>query len=290
MFRSAALALLVSASVVFGSPAFNRTTPGRGCATTISDEEFAAKEAHFLAHQVAKPASLVETAAAATISVYWHVVTRSTALSGGNIPDSQIAAQIDVLNEDYEPSGITFVLANTTRTTNSQWFTSAGPGNSLQTAMKRALRQGTAADLNVYSVGFQSSSTSGLLGYATFPSDYSRNPTDDGVVILYSSIPGGTAAPYNLGRTLTHEAGHWFGLYHTFQGGCSGSGDSVADTPAESEPAYGCPVGRDTCPSAGVDPIRNYMDYTDDDCMTNFTPGQADRMAAQLRTYRGVSI
>ncbi len=66
--------------------------------------------------------------------------------------------------------------------------------------MKSQLRKGTAADLNVYSVGFNSGAAAGLLGYATFPSDYSGNPTDDGVVILYSSVPGGTAAPYNLGR------------------------------------------------------------------------------------------
>ena len=112
--------------------------------------------------------------------------------------DSQITAQIDVLNEDFEPSGITFVLANTTRTTNSQWFNGATLGNSLQTAMKRALRQGDAAALNVYSVGFPVGS--GLLGYATFPDEYSSDPTDDGVVILYSTVPGGTAAPYNLGR------------------------------------------------------------------------------------------
>ncbi|KAF9475918.1 zincin [Pholiota conissans] len=202
--------------------------------------------------------------------------------------DSQIANQISVMNTGYANSGITWKLAGTTRTTNADWFNNVGPDVSQQTAMKKALRTGTAKDLNVYTVGFTSGDGAGLLGYSTFPSSYSGNPTDDGCVILFSSLPGGTAAPYNLGQTLTHEAGHWVGLYHTFQGGCSGSGDQVSDTPAESSAAFGCPTGRDTCSATGVDPIHNFMDYTDDSCMNQFTAGQVTRLRSQISTYRGL--
>lgn len=224
-----------------------------------------------------------------TIPVYFHIIKSST--GAGTVTSTQINNQIAVLNAAY--SGTTggantpfrFQLVSTDMTTNDSWFT-AGPGTVAESQMKNALRRGAKGDLNFYT----SNPGGGLLGWATFPSNYVGNPKNDGVVCLFSSLPGGTAAPYNLGDTGTHEVGHWLGLYHTFQGGCSASttngGDLVADTPAEKSSAFGCPTGRDTCVSIGVDPITNFMDYSDDSCMFKFTQGQSDRMDAQWVAYR----
>jgi hypothetical protein len=195
-----------------------------------------------------------------------------------------IADQIAVLNAAYADWGWQFQLLGTDRTTNAAWFANCYGNTTDITAMKTALRQGNAENLNLYSCN----PSGGILGYATFPANYGTAAKLDGVVLLYSSLPGGSAAPYNLGATATHEVGHWMGLYHTFQGGCQG-GDSVSDTPAEKSPAYGCPVSRDTCVGSrypGADPTTNFMDYTDDACMNQFSTGQSVRMNQQFETYR----
>ncbi|KAF9009993.1 hypothetical protein BDQ17DRAFT_1421285 [Cyathus striatus] len=197
------------------------------------------------------------------LNVYFHVVAANETVEGGWIPDRAIDAQMTVLNEDFASTGVQWVLAGVDRTVNASLFNYVASFNEYEGEMKYKLRRGNMSDLNIYTVGFASPLSKGLLGYSTFPSSYASDPTNDGIVVLHSSF---------------------------LVGGCSGVGDLVDDTPAESNPASGCPVGRDTCPSPGVDPIINFMDYSYDSCMYEFTPGQADRMKDQLRTYRDVQI
>lgn len=236
--------------------------------------------------QPVRTEDLLRAPGSVTVPVVFHVITSS---SGEGLPTPQmITSQIDVLNEAYSgltggaPTPFVFQLVGVTQTANDAWFTAA-PGSKAEKQMKRALRVGGPETLNIYT----SNPGGGLLGWATFPSSYSSKPADDGVVILYASLPGGTAAPYNLGDTATHEVGHWMGLYHTFQGGCTKRNDYVDDTPAEKSPAFGCPQDRDSCPRLpGLDPIENFMDYTDDACMYGFTSGQSSRMDSHHLSYR----
>jgi hypothetical protein len=223
-----------------------------------------------------------ELTASHVIPVYVHRIYNTGAPSE-SATTSQISQQISVLNAAYAGTSFSFSLASTDSTTNSSWYTCTG--GACETQMKNALRQGGSNALNLY----LNNMGGGLLGWATFPWSYASNPKMDGVVVLFSSVPGGSAAPYNLGDTATHEVGHWMGAYHTFQGGCTKTNDGVSDTPAEKSPAFGCPVGRNSCPGSrypGNDPIFNFMDYTDDSCMNEFTAGQSTRMNSMWATYR----
>jgi hypothetical protein len=230
-----------------------------------------------------------------TIRVYFHVIQQNgtAGVSGtGYVESADLDTQIAVLNVAYAGGGpggtgadtpFRFIQVGVNYIVNSSWY-NAGPGTSAETQMKNALHQGTAVDLNFYTNG-----GGGYLGWATFPWSYASSPLKDGVVCLYTSLPGNenNNDPYDLGDTATHEVGHWLGLYHTFQGGCNGQGDYVSDTPAERSAAFGCPAGRDTCRNKnGLDPIYNFMDYTDDACMYQFTAGQSGRTDSMWVSYR----
>ena len=233
-----------------------------------------------------EPTDPTRPAGSVTIDTVFHVICDDN--GNGCNSDVQVNQQMAVINDSFsgrtggDDTPFRFNLTKITRTNNSAWHT-AGQGSSAEQQMKASLREGGPETLNIYSFAVGG----GLLGWATFPTSYASNPSYDGVVVLNESLPGGSAAPYNEGDTGTHEVGHWVGLFHTFQGGCKRGGDQVADTPAERSPAYGCPVNRDTCArDAGVDPIFNFMDYTDDSCMFEFTPGQSARADALSVTYR----
>jgi len=224
------------------------------------------------------------------IPVVVNVLYRTTA---ENISATQIQSQIDVLNKDFNalnsdynsvPAlfsgvkanvGITFVLDQVIRksTTKTSWGTTD--------AMKKTSKGGlaptsptTKLNLWVCTIG------GGILGYAQFPGGSS---TTDGVAIdsKYFGLSGSANAPYNLGRTATHEVGHWMNLRHIWGDANCGS-DLVSDTPTHNDANYGVPVypHYSTCSGTPVEMTMNYMDYTDDNAMYMFSTGQKSRMSA----------
>jgi hypothetical protein len=238
--------------------------------------------ASFIQARAARGIRVTRAAGSVTVPVYFHVINNGSTVAQGNIPQSQIDSQIAVLNWAYAGTPFKFAVTAVDRTTNADWYVMS-PGSAAEKQAKTALHKGGAESLNFYTAN----PGGGLLGWATFPSSYASQPKMDGVVILYSSLPGGSSAPYDEGDTGTHEIGHWFGLYHTFQGSCTATNDSVDDTPAERSAAYGCPVNRDSCPlKSGNDPTSNFMDYVDDSCMFEFSAGQITRMDQMHQQYR----
>ena len=224
------------------------------------------------------------------IPVVVNVLYRTAAQ---NISAAQIQSQIDILNDDFNalnsdynsvPSifsnvkanvGITFVLDQVIRksTTKKSW----GTADAMKKTNKGGIAPtspGTKLNLWVCIIG------NGILGYAQFPGGSS---TTDGVVIdtNYFGLAGAASAPYNLGRTATHEVGHWMNLRHIWGDATCGS-DLVSDTPSHNTANYGVPVypHYSTCTGTPVEMTMNYMDYTDDNAMYMFTLGQKSRMSA----------
>ena len=212
-----------------------------------------------------------------------------------NISDAQIQSQIDVLNADFRrtnsdadntwsqaiDTNIEFCLASVDPDGNPTNGIRRKPTNKPSFSANDGMKSGgqglapwdPSSYLNIWVCNL----SSGLLGYAQFPGGPSAT---DGVVIDYAYFGtiGTATAPFDLGRTATHEVGHWLNLRHIWgDGGCSVD-DFVSDTPASDGPNYGCALGHVSCGS--VDMVQNYMDYSDDACMNLFTGGQSLRMDA----------
>ncbi|KAF9003565.1 metalloprotease [Cyathus striatus] len=255
--------------------------PFHRCGTFITQQHILAAEHQFQIDKALPTTPNREDCHYGPVNVYFHIVAANHTVEGGWLSDTAINDQMSVLNEDFNSTGLQWTLAGVDRTINETWFRHVYPDTELEYEMKTQLRIGDVFDLNIFTVGFVGT---GLLGVATFPAEYIDFPTLDGIVLRDSSFPGGTANHYNLGKTAVHEAGHWVGLYHTFQGGCYGVGDMVDDTPAEFNNTHIC------VSQPGLDPIHNYMDYSYDSCVYELTPGQTARMRDQLRTYRNIWI
>ncbi|WP_416905168.1 M43 family zinc metalloprotease [Micromonospora echinospora] len=293
---SGGVAGAVPAAPVTASPGVEACEPGteqhsaarvREGATAHEPELYAKNEAN--AYGVIKDSPRLPDGGVTVPTVFHMISDRPLSIAETDRWKAMIASQMTVLNDsfagrtaaDAADTPFRFSLVDTTWTVNSDWYTVV-PGKN-ERDMKRALHTGDARTLNVYAANIGD----GLLGWAYFPKGY-NNGRDyiDGVVLLDESMPGGTAGKYALGDTLTHEVGHWLMLEHTFAHGCSASGDFVADTPREAAPQFNCPEGADSCSAPGLDPIHNFMDYTQDSCMNMFTPGQADRMSDAWVAFR----
>ncbi|KAF8157878.1 Metalloprotease [Crassisporium funariophilum] len=293
MFAPSALFLLLATSLVgasiitpgsFSDKVAGASTPGEQCRAPFTKRDDKELKAMFEKVRVRRQADPINV----VFDTYVNVVAANMTLAGGWVPDSQIEAQIKMLNDGYQGTGVSFKFINTTRILSSLWHNSLTlPEGAIEEKMLTNFgsnfRKGGIKELNINLVGF--TDTPETYGFGLPPSYYVEYPLYDGIYIRYSSLPGGTSL-VRQGSTVTHEAGHWLSLWHTFQNGCDGDGDSVDDTPAQETSTTGCPVGRDTCPGGGVDPIRNFMDYSSEECRTSFTPGQIARMQEAILAYR----
>ena len=219
-----------------------------------------------------------------------HIISNDK--GDGIINTSIIEEQVKILNEDFVKSVFTFSIESIDTTINNNWYYLVDKNNSFyEQEIVDHLQDDSGNVCNVYINGLEGiinekgEFVPGILGYASFPWDIHNNGFD-GVLIHNGTLHNGSYSNYNLGKTLTHEMGHFLGLYHTFHKGCH-VGDDVQDTPPQDIPTDGCPNSKDTCLEDEMkDMITNYMDYSYDSCMKEFTKGQRDRMNWATRKYR----
>ena len=232
------------------------------------------------------------------IPVVFHVIQDSS--GEGFLSADTIQDQIDILNEDFgalpgtpgapgNDAKIRFFLATTdpsgapttgiTYTTNNNWFVDSGN-------YWGPLAWDTNRYMNVYT-----NAPPCCYGYVSgFPSEGIAGQDDDRVVLWWEAVGRDPTVgwPLNMGRTATHEVGHYLGVYHTFEGGCgsncSTTGDLICDTNQQQSSTSGCPGSKSSCGSP--DPIHNYMDYADDSCLWEFTPEQVNRLRCTLQHWR----
>ncbi|KAK2589650.1 hypothetical protein QQS21_012673 [Conoideocrella luteorostrata] len=229
-----------------------------------------------------------ELSGSINVDVYIHVVANNETATGGWLNVDGTLEQMEVLNAGFAPSNIAFSVQGVDRTVNSSWT-----GGAESFAMKQTLHKGDYRALNLYflpNVFF-----AGQCFFPNMNSILAPNSVDlirDGCIIKSNTVPD-LPGPFGMGKTAIHEVGHWFGLLHTFQGGCDETaGDYIGDTPAQESPTNatlgdGCPLGRDSCLGLpGLDPIHNYMDYSSDQCYTEFTPEQMTRMKQLWKLVR----
>jgi len=209
----------------------------------------------------------------------------------GLISTAVIEQQTEVLNNAYNDFGYTFVTSNIDSAVNAGWYyatdshkfeTGQWSNTDQYLAMAQAMTIDVTHSINYFWTGARLTSGLGVHPWS-FPEDDSRH----GLFCGNYTIPGGEPG-LNLGITGVHEVGHYLGLYHTFENGCSSPGDEVEDTPYQSEANYLCPTSNYSCGS--YDDIGNYMDYMDDECLTHFTPGQKDRIDWAIETYRPILL